>query len=449
MAEHKRSKSDDAAKAEERDGPAGSAEAGDSESRAAKSTNAAPPPQKDRDPSASGVKGKVAPDDAARPPPIGADPALSADARPKGRRARLVGVLLFAGLVVGAALYGLWPLIMEGVRPAPPVESAPVETPAPPAEPAPAPLPLPEPALPEPPLPEISLDDAMLESRLDAVEQAPAEISPPPAAALDALIERIAVLEAAGETGASPDSAALAARLDEIDARLALGGAVDDDTPIEALASELAALDEAFAALSDRLDALEAQQAAGPDPAVQSLALVLGLAQLRDALARGAPYTVELAGVAPLLADRPDAAAALDALTAHAARGVPTREALRARFPALARAVVTAALAPEGAGWVDETLQKLADVVSVRRTGDDIEGPSAEARVARAEVRLAAGELADAVAELDGLQGAARDAAQDWLGDARARLGAEDALGQLGRVVTASLAPVPDAVGAP
>jgi len=381
------------------------------------------------------------PDDAARPPGAEADQALFAGARPKRRRTRLLGVLLFTGVVAGAALYGLWPLIMEGFRLGPPVEPAPLETSAP-----------------EPPLPEISppvsaTDSAGLDARLVAIERNLAGLAVPQAAAVDALTERIATLEAAGAAMASPDTALLAARLDEIDAHLALGaGAASDGTGAtlsEALVTELAALGEILVALSIRLDALEAQQADGPDPGVESLAVVLGLAQLRDALARGAPFVAELAGIAPLLADRPDAPAALAALEAYAEHGVPTREALRARFPALARAVVTAALAPEGAGWVDETLQKLAGVVSVRRTGDDIEGNSAEARVARAEVRLAAGELADVVAELDGLEGAAREAARGWLSDARARLGSEDALALMGRVVAASLATVSDEAGAP
>ncbi len=381
------------------------------------------------------------PDDAARPPGAEADPALFAGARPKRRRTRLVGVLLFTGVVVAAALYGLWPLIMEGVRPGPPVEPAPLETSAP-----------------EPPLPEISppvsaTDSAGLDARLAAIERNLAGLAVPQATAVDALTERIATLEAAGAAMASPDTALLAARLDEIDARLALGAGVAGDGTgaalSEALVTELAALGETFAALSIRLDALEAQRAARPDPGIESLALVLGLAQLRDALARGAPFAAKLAGIAPLLADQPDAPAALASLEAHAEHGVPTREALRARFPALARAVVTAALAPEGAGWVDETLQKLAGVVSVRRTGDGIEGNSAEARVARAEVRLAAGELAGAVAELDGLEGAAREAARDWLSDARTRLDSEDALALLGHLVAASLVTAPDEAGAP
>lgn len=366
------------------------------------------------------------PDDAPRPPRAEADPALSASARPKRHRTWWVGVFLFAGVVVGAALYGLWPLIIDEFRTAPSVRPNPVDSFAP------------EPPFPEVLPPSSESNSGALNARLDALEKSLARLVLPQVAAFDALAERITALEADGGIRPAPETAALVARLDQLDAHLALGGTVVDDQPHEALA-----------ALALRLDALEADQTARLDPGVGSVSLVLGLAQLRDALARGVPFSAELAGMTSLLADRPDAGSSLIALDAHAEHGVSTREALRARFPALARDVVTAALAPEGAGWVDETLQKLADVVSVRRTGSDVEGDSAEARVARAEVHLAAGELAGAVAELEGLKSAAREAAQDWLSDARARLGAEDALARLGRVVAASLVAATDGAGTP
>ncbi len=424
MAERKRPKSNNKARA----GASGS------------SRDTSPPADSATKPAPAGAMKPS--EDVARPPHAEADPALSAGACSKRRRTRLVGVLLFAGVVVGAALYGLWPMIMDEVRTGPPVETASVE-----AAPVGA-------SAPQPPLPEISppgpaTGNAALDVRLDALEQSLTGLAAPQVAILDTLAERIAVLEANGGASPSPEATALAARLDEIDARLALGGTVANDQASEALADELAALGKTLAALTLRLGALEVDQAARPDPGVGPIALVLGLAQLRDALARGAPFAAELAGVVPLLAERPDAPAALAALEPYAEYGVPTREALRARFPALARAVVTAALAPEGAGWVDETLQKLADVVSVRRTGDDIEGDSAEARIARAEVRLVASELAGAVAELDGLEGAAREAAQGWLSDARARLDAEDAVALLGRVVAASFVATPGEAGVP
>jgi hypothetical protein len=61
----------------------------------------------------------------------------------------------------------------------------------------------------------------------------------------------------------------------------------------------------------------------------------------------------------------------------------------------------------------------------------DVVGDDAGARVARAEVRLAEGALAAAVAELEGLSGAPATAAAGWLDDARARLAADQAVAAL------------------
>ena len=53
-----------------------------------------------------------------------------------------------------------------------------------------------------------------------------------------------------------------------------------------------------------------------------------------------------------------------------------------------------------------------------------VAGDSPSAVAARAEVKLSAGDLAGALAELDALQGAPAEAAADWRARARARLAA-------------------------
>ena len=86
----------------------------------------------------------------------------------------------------------------------------------------------------------------------------------------------------------------------------------------------------------------------------------------------------------------------------------------------------------EKTGWVGRAWARLADLVSVRRTGE-VEGAGNEARVARAEARLAAGDLAAAVAEVSALSGPGDEAAADWLARARARLAVDEALAVLSR----------------
>jgi hypothetical protein len=119
---------------------------------------------------------------------------------------------------------------------------------------------------------------------------------------------------------------------------------------------------------------------------------------------------------------------------------------LQGRFPATARAIVEATKQPEPAavenpqfqswyarslGWLSAAGGWLSSQVSVRPVGE-VAGDDAGARVARAEVRLAQNDLAAAVKELEGLsEPAASAAAAAWLGDARARLAADQVVSHL------------------
>jgi uroporphyrinogen-III synthase len=122
---------------------------------------------------------------------------------------------------------------------------------------------------------------------------------------------------------------------------------------------------------------------------------------------------------------------------------------LRARFDRVARGIAQAAIAPKGAGWIDRILRRLSKVVTIRRVGEPV--PSATgptARVARAELRLAADDLAGAVAALGGLVGAPAEAATAWRTDAAARLKADAALATLTARAIAVFGGAPAAGGA-
>ena len=74
-----------------------------------------------------------------------------------------------------------------------------------------------------------------------------------------------------------------------------------------------------------------------------------------------------------------------------------------------------------------KTVNRLTSVVTVRRIGE-VAGPTAEARIARAETRLAAGDLAAAIEDLAPLETAPGGLLTAWLADARARLALDAAL---------------------
>ena len=92
-----------------------------------------------------------------------------------------------------------------------------------------------------------------------------------------------------------------------------------------------------------------------------------------------------------------------------------------------------AALAPAGSGWIDRTVQRLASVVTIRREGADVDGDSAQAVLARAEARLAAGDLEGADEALAGLTAEPADAMAAWRKAVASRIAAADALDKLGR----------------
>lgn len=362
-----------------------------------------------------------------------AKPAPGRDApRPGGRRARGVGGAVAAVVIVAliaAVGYLAWPR----VKPRLDAYLQPVAAPAP-APDAPAPAP----------------DIAGLETRVAALEAAPDQpTTPAPAPAADlvawidglaekvaALNQRVGALEARLERTPAPDLTPLAARLDGVEARLATAAA--DDGAAAAVAALAERVDALTAAVEGRVAALEAQAAASQ---AARPAMLLAVGQLRAALRGSGPYRAELATLATVAGDDAGIASVLAALEARADGGVPTLGLLRARFAAVAGAVVGAAIVADEGTWVDHTVARLARLVTVRRVGD-VAGDAPDAVVARAEARLAAGDLAAAVAEVERLAGASAEAAAAWLADARARLAAERTLAALDARVLAALATV-------
>jgi hypothetical protein len=331
--------------------------------------------------------------------------------------------------------------------------------------------------MPEGAAPPVALAPGAGEAGLPAGQAAPEELAPPPAppvgtAALDKLLAENAALqselvevtarlrdleqelsERAGPAAPSPSAGAalpgapgapaapaelseLDARLKEIEARLG-----ESRTPGEAEArrAELAEGREEIGALGRRLAEIEAELARERAGSAQTLELFLAAQQLREALRVGAPFSHELALLKAAAGADKDVILLIEPIEADAAAGIPALSLLQARFAAVANRIVSAALAPEGSGWVDRTLERLASIVSVRRTGATLEGASAEAVAARAEAKLGEGNLAGAVGELEALEGKPLAAASAWLADARKRLAADAALDALDRLLVARL----------
>ena len=281
-------------------------------------------------------------------------------------------------------------------------------------------------------------DDALSAAPAQARNTASADSGAGPGG-LDALAARLAALEAraasAGVAGAGVPADAVAAlerrvrSLEDDPARDALAGALGE------WAGQRAALEAELAALGTRLERFEAEAAQQAAADGRLVALVLATGGLTAALGSSRPFAAALdtlRGVAGAGGD-PEIEDALARLAPVAATGVATLDGLRARYPEAATAVVRAAPASDDADWIDETVTKLSQLVTVRRTGGAIDPASLDGRLVAVEAALAAGDLAQAIAVFETLMpdGAGDGRAAAWLLDARARHAADAALAGL------------------
>jgi hypothetical protein len=170
----------------------------------------------------------------------------------------------------------------------------------------------------------------------------------------------------------------------------------------------------ADAALTARIEKLEAQQGRSNQAAASALAA----ASLAEAAASAAPFDAELASIGQLL----PATADMPALQRLARQGAPTRTALAAEFTETVTRAAAAAHEPaEGSGFMAKLSHALSRIVTIRRV-NDVAGSGSDAILARAQRELEDGDLEAAVADLDKLPVPARRALAGWRERAQRRL---------------------------
>ncbi|MEI9990263.1 MAG: hypothetical protein WDM86_09510 [Rhizomicrobium sp.] len=284
---------------------------------------------------------------------------------------------------------------------------------------------------------------ALLRERLAADEARLAALEKPKpddgaAAALAQAQSEIATLGArVGKLEATPDPGA-AARLDASDRRLAdldlrlatlERGAQGSDVP-----QRLAAVQAEQATLAARIAHLESLDASAT---MKRAAAELALANLVRASSTRSPFAGELAAFAALMPNTPEAAD----LAAIAPHGAPNEALLAERFPDTAAQALAAEHAARATTWLGRLWANIGNLVVVRRIGER-KGQDSDAVLARAGARLNAGDLDGALAELDGLTGAARAAIKPWRDQARARAAiARDTAGLARRMAALLAAP--------
>jgi hypothetical protein len=322
-----------------------------------------------------------------------AGPGARRPAPVKGRRAAVVAGLSSVAIVAALVAWSQW-----GPRTA--LEPPQASRPAPPSAPAPS--------LPVAPAPTTS--DKQLLARIGALEAKLAGLE----TAIAGTGQRIT--DDAGKTAAESSAAieGLARRLGAVEGGMATAAGLAGR--IEALETDLQALRRA---------------APGGPSASRGVALLLGAVELRDALGRGAPFAAEITALEQAFAGDRGVMAALASLSEWAPRGVPSHDDLARRLERLAPRLLRAAKRPADGGWIEETWARISALVVIRPTGGDVVGDKPGAVLARAEAKLALGDLDGAAGEVERLRGPAAAAAGDWLAAARARLGAKAAIAVL------------------
>jgi hypothetical protein len=220
------------------------------------------------------------------------------------------------------------------------------------------------------------------------------------------LSARVAKLEsdAPKANAAGSDLAALAARIDKIEAALA---APKNETRVAE--EKLAAADNATA-----------------------IAITAEVAEER--LRSGAAFGPELAALQRMGVD----AVALSPLEA-VVNGAPTNSALAASFNAVAPHVLAATAQPDTGSVTDRFLAHLHNLVKVRELNETA-GDDPQALVSQIEAGSRRGDIGAALAAFDKLPEAARKAAGDWPTLARARQAAEAALQSIREAAVGRLA---------
>lgn len=158
-----------------------------------------------------------------------------------------------------------------------------------------------------------------------------------------------------------------------------------------------------------------------PPENLRAAASLIAFNQFRAALERdNASFEKDLQLLKGLVAkDDPGLADAIDKLAPKAADGVLTNEGLSAAFRSMAGDIVVASLAGEDVQIKDKISAQIHALVQVEKDGAPVTGTDTQRRVQSAQNMIDQGDIPAAIVSLQGLEGAARLAAQPWIDQAQ------------------------------
>ncbi len=278
-------------------------------------------------------------------------------------------------------------------------------------------------ALEQRPLPAPAPNLQPIEARLDALEKRPVADLGPLNQQIAALQQRITAVDNKPPPQASLDNAGRT----EI---AALAGRVDQTV---ARQTQLGTQEQAdLAKMADQITALNTQIAAATKASGQADAMVAKAGQQIDALAGQQTRTAQLGAAAvALAAGRPlgDIPNAPPALAQFATKPPPTEAALRLSFDQAADAAQDASRpAPSDKPFLDRLWARAQSSVTVKQGDRVLLGSPISSYLESARRRLDAGDIAGALAALNGLDGPAAAAMAGWRQQAQSLLDARAAL---------------------
>lgn len=203
-------------------------------------------------------------------------------------------------------------------------------------------------------------------------------------------------------------------------------------------AQSLAELDRRLAELAgvvakanDQAAGVKAMQAA-----LEAQTRALAQLQLRAVLRRPVPFEAELKAVRAFGGKGDDLEPLLAAIEPYASTGIPLDSQLRREFSSVSDAVARTEARPSMMHWLTNVtgINTLTNLVAWSAEPPAPEGPQPDRPadiVERAQGKLYDGDLRGAAEELAKLEGDAAGAARVWLGEAKARLAANQAVDRI------------------
>jgi hypothetical protein len=308
----------------------------------------------------------------------------------------------------------------------------------------------------------LARDTKALESKVGSSREIPQEL----VSRLTRLEDMLSTLPAAGPSGQSPQAAALASRLAELQkatrdadetakagvarfegelsavrveaGRLAqrldgLRGEIDERLKGAAKAADLRPLADKVTALERDMQGFvkgETERTVNTSRVV----LTLELANLKRAIDRGGRFADELARVKAA-----GSSLNLKPLERYALDGVPTVADLTRSFRPAANAMLDAEAERADATLVDRLLSGARSIVRIRKAGHAADDTSLEATVGRMEAALKEGRLNEVLANAKKLPPKAALAGEDWIKKVEARQSVELALSDVEGALKTSL----------